>query len=115
MVTLQTCNTKSADTECRETVTVQDQGAKSGNANMYKTFRTATTESHPAPQDNPDKELHKTRSVPSFMTGIAHPLLLLYDLVAGPPMTQRDRHLRAMGEANVRNVAGLNWFSRTTW
>jgi hypothetical protein len=93
----------------------QGRGARSDNANIDKTFRSVVAESQPEPRDNSGQEPHKTKSNASFMAGIAHPLLALYDLVAGPPMTQRDRHRRAIGEANVRSNAGLSWFNRTTW
>lgn len=51
----------------------------------------------------------------SFIAGISQPLLALFNLVAGPGMTQRDRHRRALGEASLRDNASLSWFSRTTW
>ena len=60
---------------------------------------------------DPEKAQHDT----GFIVGIAHPLRALYDLVSGPAMTQRDRHRRELGEETLRNSAGLNWFSRTTW
>jgi hypothetical protein len=115
MVTLLTPNTNSTDTEYRETLAIQEAGPKSGNGEMDQTFRPVVAESLPAPRDNSGKRSRKDHRNASFITGIAHPWQALYDLVSGPPLTRRDRHRRAIGEANVRSIASLSWFNRTSW
>jgi len=49
----------------------------------------------------------------NFWTGIARTLTGLRELLAGPPMTERDRSRQALTEAKARNTAALNWFYRT--
>jgi hypothetical protein len=49
----------------------------------------------------------------NFWVSIARPLVGLWELLVGPPMTERDRRRRTLAEARARNVAALNWFYRT--
>lgn len=56
---------------------------------------------------------HKTKT--GLIARITRPLLSVYGLVSGPPMSQRDRNCLAVVEARVKNNASLNWFHRTTW
>jgi hypothetical protein len=115
MVMLLTRRIDSTDTKRREIITAQDRGAESGNAGMDQTFRAVFGESHSARQDNSGTRSRKASDNASFITRVTHPLLVLYNLVAGSPMTRRDRHRWAMGEANIRNYASLSWFNRTPW
>lgn len=115
MVTLLTPSTNSTGAEYPEMLAVQESRPKSGNGEMDQTIRAVFAESQPAPRDNSGKRSRKDHRNASFITGITHPWLVLYDLVAGPPLTRRDRHRRAIGEANVRGFASLSWFNRTSW
>ena len=49
----------------------------------------------------------------TFIKGVARPLLAMYQLLSGPPMTQRERTRQAITEARTRSTASLNWFQRT--
>jgi hypothetical protein len=44
---------------------------------------------------------------------IVRPLVSLWELLAGPPMTQQDRDRQTLNKARVRNAAALHWFYRT--
>jgi hypothetical protein len=49
----------------------------------------------------------------NFWASIARPLTGLRELLAGPPMTERDRRRQALTEAKAREATGVNWFYRT--
>jgi hypothetical protein len=51
----------------------------------------------------------------NFWASIVRPLAGLRELLAGPPMTERDRSRQTLAEANARNAAALNWFYRTSF
>jgi cytoplasmic iron level regulating protein YaaA (DUF328/UPF0246 family) len=44
---------------------------------------------------------------------LVRPLADLRELLAGLPMTERDRRRQTLTEARVRNAAALHWFYRT--
>ena len=44
---------------------------------------------------------------------IVRPLVGLWELLAGPPMTEQERNRQTLTEARVRNATGLHGFYRT--
>ena len=100
MVTLLEPKTPTSNAEHPEAA-VQEEAARAGSTHLSYALGTLAVASA------------KTQHNASFISGIARPLLVLYDLVAGPPMTQRDRRRREVGEAAIRDSASFVWFNRT--
>jgi hypothetical protein len=46
----------------------------------------------------------------SSWVSVARPLASLWELLAGPPMTEQYRNCQTLTEATVRNAAGLHGF-----
>lgn len=49
----------------------------------------------------------------NFWAGIIRPIASLWGLLAGPPMTERDRRRQMLVETRTRDAAAQNWFYRT--
>lgn len=54
----------------------------------------------------------KSASKKNVWSGIAKPLTGLWKLLAGPPMTERERRRQALAEAKARSASAQNWFYR---
>lgn len=111
MVTLLTPNSASS----QETTVVQEQEFQPISPELDEAFQQVFARARPMSVDNTGKSSHQAQTAGRFITGISHPLVALYDLLSGPAMTQRERHLKEVHDAAVRNNVSLSWFSRTTW
>lgn len=91
----------------------EPESAQTALLDYRETSQVRVNEELAAPQPSTGAESTSGISKKNFWASLASPLVDLRELLAGPPLTERERRRQALTEARTRNAASLNWFYRT--